>query len=75
VEYQTLLDKAKAGASAEELNATAAQAGQRMTVLTDSVANDIRNAKPGDLGVGTYLVTGALVVGAAVIIGKYFGII
>jgi hypothetical protein len=46
-----------------------------MTVLTDSVANDIRNAKPGDLGIGTYLVTGALVVGAAVVIGKYFGII
>ena len=73
-EYQTLLDKAKAGASTEELNATASAAGQRMTTLTDSVANDIRNAKPGDLGIATYLVTGVVVVGAAAIIGKYFGL-
>lgn len=71
-EYQTLLDKAKAGASTEELNATASAAGQRMTTLTDSVANDIRNAKPGDLGLGSYIVTGLIAVGAAFAIGKYF---
>jgi len=74
-EYQTLLDKATSGASPEELNATAEGAGQRMTVLTNAVANDIRNAKPGDLGIGAYLVTGALVLAGAVIAGKYFGFI
>jgi len=73
-EYQTLLDKAKSGASTEELNATASAAGQRMTTLTDAVANDIRNAKPGDLGVGTYLVTGVIAVGAAYVLGKYFNL-
>jgi hypothetical protein len=70
-EYQKLLTMAKEGASQDDMNVASAQAGSRMTALTDQVADNIRKAKPSDFGLGSGLLVGALVVAGVIVLAKF----
>jgi hypothetical protein len=64
---------ALAGQKDAEMNAAAGAAGARLAAITDAVKDDIAKAKPGSLDLGSLVVPGVIVIGAAIAL-KAFGV-